>query len=388
MKKIFAILLALAMIFSLAACGGSSKSGDTIYIGVYEPQTGDNGAGGKQEILGMQYANSLTPTVTVGGKEYKVELVISDNESSNDKAISAATKLVSEGCSIVLGSYGSGVSMAAADTFAEAGIPAVGVSCTNALVTEGNDIYFRICFIDPDQGTIDANLINSMGKKNVYVLSMLGEDYGTGLANNFVKAAGELGISVTQDTFPEGNSDFASYLNNAKNSGAEAIFAPCSIGYAQQIIAQAASMGYDVPLVAGDTWDSGIISDAAAQTGKAPQIYCSTFYAEGANAEFESGIKSWINGNQDNLKNNGGSDELSAVTVLGYDAYYVALEAIKAAGSAKPADVLAALPGVNYTGVTGNIYFKENGDADRHDAFIKTYDDASKSLVYYDLFSF
>mgnify|MGYP003299635543 CR=1 FL=1 len=72
MKKIFAILLALAMIFSLAACGGSSKSGDTIYIGVYEPQTGDNGAGGKQEILGMQYANAMAPTVEVGGKTYNV----------------------------------------------------------------------------------------------------------------------------------------------------------------------------------------------------------------------------------------------------------------------------------------------------------------------------
>ena len=392
MKKVLAILCAACLLFALCACGDSASttqtaSGDTVYIGVYEPQSGDNGAGGKQEILGMQYANSETPTIELGGKTYNVELVIADNESSNDKAVSAATKLISAGCSIVLGSYGSGVSMAAADTFAEAGVPAVGVSCTNALVTD-NDIYFRICFIDPDQGTIDANLLASMGYTNVYCLAMLGEDYGQGLVSYFVKAAAELGISVTQESFPEGNSDFTSYLTNAKNAGAQAIFAPCSTGYAQQIISQAAQMGLDMPLVAGDTWDSGVISEAAAAANGASPIYCSTFYADGANPDFEAGIKAWINGDSTNLSNNGGTDELSAVTVLGYDAYYVALEALKAADSADPADVLAALPGVNYTGITGEIYFKESGDADRHDAFIKCFDADSASLVYYDLFSF
>ena len=393
MKKLLAILMALAMVFALAACGESSNtpaaSGEKVVkIGVYEPQTGDYGAGGKLEILGIQYANSIQPTVTIGGEEYKVQLVIADNESSNDKAVSAATKLISEGCSVIVGSYGSGVSRAAADTFQSAGVPAIGISCTNALVTEDNDIYFRICFIDPDQGTIDANLAASMGIDNVYILAMLGEDYGQGLAEYFERAAKDLGMTVTRESFPEGNSDFNSYLTTAKNAGAQAIFAPCATGYAQQIIQQAAAMDYMVPILAGDTWDSGVISDAAKATGKDMQIYCSTFYADGADPEFEAGIKAWINGDSANLANNAGTDELSAVTVLGYDVYFVALEAIKAADSAAPADVLAALPAVNYTGVTGDIYFKEGGDADRHDAFIKKFDQSTGTLVYYDLFKF
>lgn len=72
MKKLIAMLLALAMMLALVACGGgnsnSSNDGDSaadgdkvVKIGVFEPQTGDNGAGGKQEILGMQYANYLQP---------------------------------------------------------------------------------------------------------------------------------------------------------------------------------------------------------------------------------------------------------------------------------------------------------------------------------------
>ena len=71
------------------------------------------------------------PTVDIGGKTYNVKLEVVDNESSNDKAVSAASNLISKNVSIILGSYGSGVSIAASDTFAQAKIPAVGVTCTN-----------------------------------------------------------------------------------------------------------------------------------------------------------------------------------------------------------------------------------------------------------------
>lgn len=124
MKKFLALVLAALMVFSLCACGnddGGSGDEKVIKIGVYEPQTGKNGAGGKQEILGMQYANEKCPTVEIGGETYKVELVYADNESVNEKAVSAATELIAEGVSVVLGSYGSGVSIAASDTFKEAG---------------------------------------------------------------------------------------------------------------------------------------------------------------------------------------------------------------------------------------------------------------------------
>ena len=62
---------------------------------------------------------------------------------------------------------------------------------------------------------------------------------------------------------------------------------------------------------------------------------------------------------------------IAAVTVMGYDAYFTALEALKAAGSTDAADVLAALPGVTYTGISGSIAFDEIGDAIRDTAFIK-----------------
>ena len=380
MKKLFALILALAMVLALAACGGSSSSssdsssgssgagGDTVKIGVFEPQSGDNGAGGKQEILGMQYANVVTPTVEIGGKTYNVELVYADNASSNDKAPTAAQTLISSGVSIVLGSYGSGVSIAAGDTFAQAGMPAVGVTCTNPQVTSGCDVYYRICFLDPFQGTVLANYAkNELGAAKAYCLSKQGDDYSGGLVNYFVQAFGA--ENCVQETFPEGTSDYSTYVTNAQNQGCDVFFSPVSTEAAAQIIAKADAQSLGMPILAGDTWDSNVILEAAKGTDL--KICVTTFYQEGADAEFDAGIKKWINEDATAKANNGGNDELAAVTAMGYDAYYVALEALKAAGSTAPADVLKALPSLNYTGVTGAIAFDDIGDAKRDSAFVK-----------------
>ena len=370
MKKVLAIALAAILALSMVACGGSSsKSGDTIKIGVFEPQSGDNGAGGKQEVLGMQFANKETPTVEVGGKTYNVELVYADNASSNDKAPSAAQTLVSAGVSVVLGSYGSGVSIAAGDTFKSAGVPAIGVTCTNPQVTSDCDVYFRICFLDPFQGTVLANYAkNELGATKAYCLAKQGDDYSGGLVNYFVEAFGA--ENCVSEVFPDGTSDFSTYVTNATNNGCSVFFAPVSTEAAALIINKAADQGLTMPILAGDTWDSNVILDAAKGTDL--QIAVTTFYNEGANEKFDNGIKGWINEDSTAKANNGGNDEIAAVSAMGYDAYYFALEAIKAAGSTAPADVLKAIPSTTYTGVTGAIALDEIGDAKRNSAFIKS----------------
>ena len=122
-------------------------------------------------------------------------------------------------------------------------------------------------------------------------------------------------------------------------------------------------------MLAGDTWDSNVVLNAA--KGKNVDIYVTTFYQEGGNEAFDKEFKAWIESDNTNLTNNGGDSTISAVSAMGYDAYFVALEAIKAAGSKNPGDVLKALPSVSYTGVTGLIEFNEIGDAKRDTAFVK-----------------
>ena len=383
MKKLVAILLALVLVVSVAACAAPAATTDTtaaeqpasgnpvVKIGIYEPASGDNGAGGKQETLGIEYANSVSPTVEINGTTYDVQLVKVDNESSNDKAASAASTLVSAGVAVVLGSYGSGVSIAASPTFEAAGIPAIGITCTNPQVTEGNKHYFRICFLDPFQGTVLANYaFSTLGVKTAHCLSKLGDDYSGGLVNYFVKAFEALGGTCVQDTFPDGNSDFTSYINNAKNSGAQVFFSPVSTEAAQLIIDQAESQALGMPILAGDTWDSNVILQAA--KGKSVDVTVTTFYPEGANAEFDAGFKAWVNADATQLANNGGDDTVAAVTAMGYDAYFFALEAMKKAASVDPAAIMTALWSTTYEGVSGPIALDQvNGDAIRNTAYVK-----------------
>ena len=381
MKKLMAAVLALVMVLSLAACGGSksdsqgAQSGESgnkvVKIGVFEPQTGDNGAGGKQEILGMQYANYVQPTVEIGGETYDVKLEIVDNRTTPENGKSAAAELVNRGVSMVLGSYGSGVSMAGGEVFQEAGLPALGTSCTNPQVTAGCDVYFRLAFLDPFQGTVLANYAyKELGVTTAYVLGMLGSDYDQGLVYYFTEAFEGLGGTVVAEDFPEGSANFVSYINNAKAANAGVIFAPVSINYAQLIVEAAAAQGYQGALLGSDTWDSNKVIESA--TGKDVTSFVTTFYQEGGNPEFDSGIKEWINANPDAKTNNGGNDMVAAVTAIGYDAYFTALEALKIAGSTDPKAVLEALPSVSFEGVTGLIEFDDIGDAKRDAAYIKT----------------
>ncbi|HJC40699.1 MAG TPA: ABC transporter substrate-binding protein [Candidatus Intestinimonas pullistercoris] len=395
MKKFLALALSCSLaLTTLAGCGGGSASTpapegttpagettggeNTVYIGVFEPATGDSGAGGKQEMLGMQYANSETPTVDIGGTTYNVELVYADNGSDSAKAPTAAAELVGKGVSLVLGSYGSGVSIAAGPIFGEAGLAAIGVTCTNPQVTAGNDYYFRICFLDPFQGTVLANFATEkFSAQKAYLLGELGNDYDQGLMNYFEQAFTAAGGTVVKDSFPTNTSDFSTYLNKAVSEGCDVIFCPVSIAYSTQIVKLAADTDLSIPILGSDTLDNNMVLEAAA--GSDVQLYVSTFYQEGGDPDFDAGIKEFINGDSTNLTNNGGNDTIAAVTAMGYDAYYVALEALKAAGSTDPGAVKAALPGVTYTGVSGDIAFDEIGDAIRDTAYIKVADTANNA---------
>ena len=381
MKKFLALALTLAMSLSLAACGAkeqapaasapAAEGNKVVKIGVFEPQTGDNGAGGKQEILGMQYANTVQPTVEIGGETYDVQLEIVDNRTTPENGKSAAAELMNRDVSIVLGSYGSGVSIAGGAVFKEAGVPAIGVTGTNPQVTADCDVYFRICFLDPFQGTVLANYAyNELGVKTAYTLAMLGSDYDQGLVYYFTEAFEALGGTVISEDFPVNTADFVSYVTNAKAKDAGVIFAPVSINYAQLIVQASAAQGYEGALLGSDTWDNNMVIESAKGTDL--ECFVTTFYQEGGAPEFDTGIKEWLNANPDKLTNNGGNDMVAAVTAIGYDAYLTAIEALKLAGSTDRAAVLAAMPNVSFEGVTGPITFNEIGDANRDGAFIKT----------------
>jgi branched-chain amino acid transport system substrate-binding protein len=390
MKKFIALALASVMTFSLAACGGGGSdeaavagtpiSGDTIKIGVFEPTTGENGGGGMQEVLGIRYANTVAPTVDINGTTYNIELVEVDNQSDKTAAVTAAQSLISSGVVGVLGSYGSGVSIAAGQTYAEAGVPAIGCSCTNPQVTLGNDFYFRTCFLDPFQGTVMASYAaEEMGYKTAAIISQNGDDYSTGIAAYFKQAFESLGGTIVADeTYQTNESDFNAILTTVKASKAECVFIPCSIATATLILPQAQAVGLDAHILGSDTWENESIVMAAGSAAEG--VVFSTFFDENDEStpmakDFVNGFKAYLNEDPQRVTLNGGTDGVAAVSALGYDAYMTMVAALASLdgveGDLTSVNLRDALAAVNHDGVTGNITFDETGDANKDSAYLK-----------------
>ena len=371
-RKIMAVTMAACLVAgSLAGCGKKTEE-KVIKIGVFEPTTGENGGGGFQEVLGIRYAREMHPTVTLNGEEYQVELVEVDNKSDKTEAVNAAQKLVSEKVSVVLGSYGSGVSIAAGQIFADAKIPAIGCSCTNPQVTEGNDYYFRVCFIDPFQGTVMANYAFQNGAKSAAVITQLGDDYSSGLGSFFKDAFAKLGGEiVSEEQFQTNQTDFKAILTNIKAANPDIIFAPSSITTAPLIIKQARELGITATIAAGDTWENSTIIENAGKDAEG--VVLSTFFDEAEPANDEAAA--FIKGFKEYLVKNKQEDIIPAVSALGYDSYLAAIKAIETANSTDTTAIRDALKGVQIDGVTGSITFNETGDANKDIAFIKTIKD-------------
>lgn len=400
MKKFLAMMLALVMALSLVACGeqGDSQKGDdsasgdkVVKIGVFEPTSGQNGGGGKKEILGIEYAHSLKPTVTINGEEYSVQLVYADNASDQAKAPTAAQTLISQGVSVVIGTYGSACAIAAGPLFESAKIPAIGTSCTNPQVTAGNDYYFRVGYIDPFQGAVMANFaFNEKGSSNCALIIESGDDYSAGFGNYFRQEMERLGGKATTLEFQKGEADFSTIMASIKSEGYDGIFAPVSIETAAMIISQARDAGIICPIMAGDTWDD--ISIAQRTGSKATDIYFSAFFdaadtTNEAGKAFVDGFTKWVAEDATRVENNGGvSDVISSVTPCGYDAYMAAVGAIEAAQSTDGATIRDALATLEISGlITGDLKFDENGDAIKNYAVIKTIENGE--IVYFSTFN-
>ena len=399
MKKVIALVLALVMVFALCACGSSDSGSSTkaassdekvVKIGVFEPTSGQNAAGGKKEILGIEYAHSLYPTIDINGETYNIELVYADNASAAEKAPSAAQLLISNDVSVVVGTYGSGCAIAAGDLFAEAKIPAIGTSCTNPQVTAGNDYYFRVCYIDPFQGAVMASYALKQGCKNCVVIVEAGDDYSAGFGNYFSEAMVKGGASCDTVTFQKDETDFSTIMANIKSKDYDGIFAPVSIETAPLIINQAREAGVECQIMAGDTWDDISIAERAGENANG--VFFSAFFdatdtSNEAGVEFNKGILEWIAADPTRLENNGGTaDAISSVTPCGYDAYMAAYNAILAAQSTDGEAIRDALASLDVKGlVTGDLKFDENGDAIKNYVAIKTFQDGK--IVFSDAYT-
>jgi branched-chain amino acid transport system substrate-binding protein len=365
MKKKLSILVSLLVVTSIGFGGckkteatSSSGNSDVIKIGVFEPMTGANAGGGELEIEGIKLANKLYPTVL--GK--KVELVIVDNKSDKTEAANAVQRLVDKDkVTAVIGSWGSGFSMAAGPIVKQAKIPAMGTSATNPLVTKGNEYYFRVSFIDPFQGTVMANYAyNTLKAKKVAIIQDVSSDYAVGLAKYFTdafkKLTGDDKSIISVSNYNTGDQDFTAQLTNIKAQNPDVIFAPGNFTEPALVIKQARQLGITAPFIGGDTWETPQFIEIGKDAVEGATF--STFFAT------EKPITKESEKFLAEFKKEYGGKEPAAVAALGYDAYLILIRALERVGSAdsvKLRDELAKTK--DFQGAAGVVNFDENRDA-------------------------
>ncbi len=355
---LLAVLLAMSLLFSACTSTASKDSADddVIRIGVFEPMTGANAAGGELEVEGVRLAKRLYPEAL--GKE--IELVIVDNKSDPVDAASAAALLVEkEKVAAIIGSWGSSLAMAAGDIIRDK-VPTVGASCTNPLVTLDNDWYFRVCFIDPFQGKVMATYsYEKLGAKKAAIVQEINNDYAVGLAkfyiDSFIELTGDDDAIVAVTNYNTGDQDFSAQLTNILSAKPDVIFAPGNYTESALIVKQARLLGIEAPILGGDTYETPEFVDIGGDAVEGTVF--STFFTSETPITKESEI--FLREYRDEY-----GKEPAAVTALAYDAYILILDAIERAGTTDPVALRNAISETtDFEGAAGIITLDENGDA-------------------------
>lgn len=351
------LLMTLAITaFCMGVC--AAQAADPIKIGVYLPLTGQNAFGGQLELEGIQLAHKEMPTVL----DRPVELVVVDNKSDKVEAANAVKRLIERDkvCAFI-GTYGSSLAMAGAEIGEKAKVPGVGTSCTNPLVTQGKDYYFRACFIDPYQGAAAATYAKeNLGFNKAAVLMDMTNDYAVGLSNFFTKSFEKMGGEVVANLkYSSGDQDFTAQLTQLIAKNPDIVFMPAYFAEGAIIMKQAKELGAKFRLMGADAMDN---PDTVKLGGNAVEGFLhTTFPYDPAMPNMSEAAKRFTEA----WKKAYPEKETNVNGALGYNCYFLIMDAIKRAGSAEPQAIAKALAEtVELPTALGNLTINATHDAE------------------------
>ncbi len=368
------LVTSLLAVTALTLMSCKKTGGDTILVGEFASLTGKEATFGISSHEGTMLAiEEINAAGGVLGK--KLELKTEDDQSKAGEPANVVNKLISkDGVVAILGEVASSRSLEAAPICQQNKVPMISPASTNPKVTETGDYIFRVCFIDPFQGTVMANFAtNTLKAKKVAVFTDVKSDYSKGLAKffkeGFVKAGGTIAAELD---FNGGDKDFKAQLTAIKSAAPDGIFLPGYYTDVALICIQAKQLGLNVPIFGGDGWES----DTLLQIGKeaVEGHYFSTHYAADAAspkvAAFVAAYKKRYNGKMPD-----------AMAALGYDSAMILAEAMKTAGTTDGDKVRAALAATkDFDAVTGKITINDKRDAVKSAVILQVKDGAFKFL--------
>jgi len=366
MKQLHGQFTAIAIVAASLFLTGCNKpasnpgaiGGDTIKVGEFASMTGNEATFGQSSHKGTLLAiEELNAAGGALGKKF--ELIMEDDQSQAGQPATVVRKLISrDGVVAILGEVASSRSLEAAPICQQNKIPMISPSSTNPKVTEVGDYIFRVCFIDPFQGTVMANFaLNTLHLKNVAVLTDVKSDYSLGLAKffkeGFIAGGGKI---IAEQNYSGGDKDFNAQLTSIKAANPDGIFVPGYYTEVGLIALQARQLGIAVPLFGGDGWESAALVPigGAALEGNYFSTHFSPEDTSPAVQEFDKKYKA---------KYNEAPDAMSA---LGYDSAMILAAAIKTVGTtdgSKVRDALAAIK--DFQGVTGKTTMDANRNASK-----------------------
>jgi branched-chain amino acid transport system substrate-binding protein len=335
-----------------ASGGASPVVGQRIVMGHVASLTGDQATFGQSTDRGVRLAvNEQNARGGVKGRVVEVRTL--DDQGKPEEAAVAATRLASEDhASVLIGENASSRSLAMASIADTYQLPMVSPSSTNPRVTkEGGKVrpfVFRVCFIDPFQGTVMARFARDDLKiDRVAILRDVGNDYSVGLADFFIEKFKQLGGAVVADeSYKAGDQDFKAQLTALKTRDPQAIYIPGYYTDVALIARQARELGVKQPLLGGDGWDSAKLYEIGGKS-----IEGSYFSNHYSHEDPDPRIQDFVRRYKEAW-----GEVPDGLAAMGYDAARVAMDAMARAGELSgPAirDALAATKG--FPGVTGVI---------------------------------
>ena len=339
--------------------GGSAdgSGGAVIKVGEYASLTGKEATFGISSHEGTLMA--IEEINAAGGLlGRKLELLTEDTQSKPGEPATVVNKLVArDGVVAMLGEVASSRSLEAAPICQQNKVPMISPSSTNPKVTETGDFIFRVCFIDPFQGTVMANFATrTLKAKKVAVFTDVKSDYSKGLAKFFKEQMARNGGQIVSELdFNGGDKDFKAQLTSIKSAAPDAVFIPGYYTDVALIAIQARQLGLNVPLLGGDGWESEKLIEIGKDSVEGH--YFSTHYHPDVGSATS---KKFV----DNYKKRWKGKLPDALAACGYDSAIVLADAIKRAGSTdgqKVRDALAVTK--DFDAVTGRITINPQRDA-------------------------
>ncbi|MGV3530865.1 MAG: ABC transporter substrate-binding protein [Chthoniobacteraceae bacterium] len=326
-------------------------------MGEFASLTGGTASFGQASHNGTQMAvDEINASGGVLGKPLR--LITEDDQSKAGEAATVVRKLISrEKVVAVLGEVASSRSLEAAPIAQQAKIPMITPASTNPRVTEIGDYIFRICFIDPFQGTVVSKFALNKGWKKVAVLTDVKQDYSVGLSQYFKEHFSKNGGTiVAEQSYSSGDSDFNAQLTSLKAAAPEAILVSGYYTEAGLIARQARQLGVNVPLLGGDGWDSPSLVEVAGNSMEGC-FFSNHFSVEDPDPRIQEFVKKY------QAKFGQTPDAMSA---LGYDSAMILADAIKRAGTTDSAPLRDALAKTaDFQAITGKITLDEQRNAQK-----------------------